>query len=65
MSEEKKFDQIKYNTQYKKDHYDELRVLVPKDSGYRERIKELANRDKISVSAWIVRAIEKELEWYE
>ena len=65
MSEKEKFDQTKYNTRYKRDHYYELRVLVPKDNGYKERIQELATREKISVSQWILKAIEKELAWYE
>ena len=65
MSEKEKFDQTKYNTQYKRDHYYELSVLVPKDNGYKERIQELAAREEISVSRWILKAIEKELAWYE
>jgi len=62
MSEEKKFDQIKYNTQYKKDHYYEMRVVVPKDLNLRERVKERADRDGLSLSQWVINVIMKELQ---
>lgn len=62
MSEEKKFDQIKYNNQYKRDHYYEMRVLVPKDQNIRERIKAHADREGLSMSQWIFNVIMKELQ---
>ena len=56
-----KFDQIKYIQQYKKEHYDRLVVEVAKDEHLKERIKTLADREGISASQWILRAIYKYL----
>lgn len=65
MSEKEKFNKIKYDNQYAKDHYDILRAACPKSKNLRERIKAAAERDQISPTQWIIKAIEKELEWYE
>ncbi len=65
MSEKEKFNVNKYQNQYKKDHYSEIRLLIPKDSDLKNRIKAAADRDELSISQWILKAIEKELEWYE
>lgn len=65
MSEEKQFDANKYRQSYQKEHYGRLGIQYPKDKNYKERIQAIATRDGISVNQWIIRAIEKELEWYE
>lgn len=65
MSEAQKFDKAKYDARYVRDHYDKLSLLLPREGNYKERIRELADREGMSVGAWIRRAIDKELEWYE
>ena len=60
-----KFDWNKYSTQYQKDHYTSIKVTIPKDSDIKERIKAAAERAGLSVNQWIIKAIDKELEWYE
>ncbi len=62
---EQKFDKVKYAHTYVRDHYDRIGLTVTKESKLKDRIIEQAERQKMSVNQWIVRAIEKELEWYE
>ena len=57
-----KFDYNKYQTQYKKDHYERLVVELPKDAHYKNRMKTLADREGISISQWILRLIKERLE---
>lgn len=56
-----KFDQTKYQNQYTKAHYDLIQICVPKDEHLKERIKPLADQENMSVSQWILRAINKYL----
>ena len=59
------FDKVKYDNQYNKNHYDIVKVLLPKDSNLKAQIQELAERENISVNQWILRAIKERLAWYE
>ena len=60
-----KFDQNKYIQAFNKEHYGRIAIQYPKDMKLKERIKELAERDGVSVNQWILRAIKERLEWYE
>lgn len=60
-----KFNQNKYVHAFRKEHYERMEIQYPKDMKLKERIKELAEREGISASQWIVRAIKERLEWYE
>lgn len=62
---EKYKDQYKYQDQYNRDHYERIKVILPKDQHLKERIKTLADREGISVNQWLLRAIQERLEWYE
>jgi len=65
MSENEKFNQSKYIRAYKNDHYERTEIQWPKDKNLKQRIKTAAATDGLSVNQWILKAIEKELEWYE
>ena len=65
MSEEKKFDKAKYDRAYIKGHYDIISANAPKEKNLKERIKAAAEHEGLSSTRWIIKAIEKELEWYE
>ena len=65
MSEKEKFNQSRYNNSYNKTHYDRVNLVLPKQGDFKNRIKAAADRDELSISQWILKAIEKELEWYE
>lgn len=57
---ERKFDranQIQYNTDYQKDHYDRLSILLPK--GYREKVKAAAEREGLSNAQYIKKLIDE------
>ena len=60
-----KFDKVRYDNQYRKEHYDAVRILLSKDKQIKDRVKAAAERAGLSVNQWVVKAIEKELEWYE
>lgn len=54
---EEKFDQIRYNNDFNKEHYDRISLMLPK--GTKEKLKqEAAARGYKSVNALIVAAIE-------
>ena len=62
---EQKFDKVKYDHAYVKGHYDIISTNVPKEKNLKERIKAVADREGISVTQWVIKALERELEWYE
>lgn len=51
-----KFDQIKYQTAYNKEHYDTLGLMLPK--GMKSVIKDYAKSAGVSVTKYVVEAIE-------
>lgn len=51
------FDQNRYNADYKKANYDQLRIYVPK--GYKNRLKELAALKGQSMTQWVIDALEE------
>lgn len=51
------FDYQKYNNEYKRNNYDEMRVLVPK--GRSAELKAMAKKEKVSLSHFVVTAIER------
>ena len=53
----KKFDKVKYDEQYRKEHYDQLRVWIPKAG--KEEIKRKAEEMGIPIAQLVVDAIEK------
>ena len=55
-----KFNQIKYQQQYNKEHYDRIEIVVPK--GQKAIIRESAKAKGMSVSAYIGEAIKEKLE---
>lgn len=50
------FDQIKYQTEYNKQHYDSITIMIPK--GMRDQIKEYAKAENLSVTKYILKTIE-------
>ena len=50
------FDQNQYINDWKRQNYDEVRVLIPK--GKKETIKKMAKEKGLSVSRFIVEALE-------
>jgi len=50
------FDQIKYQAEYNKQHYDTVAINVPK--GMRCQIKEYAKSENLSVTKYILKTIE-------
>lgn len=50
------FDKIRYDNDYLREHYDTIRALVPK--GKRDEIKHAAAIQGLSVSQYIVEALE-------
>ena len=52
------FDQNKYITEFKRDNYDQMAFLVPK--GKRKVIKDYAQKQGLSVSQLVVRALEEQ-----
>ena len=53
---EVQFDQIKYQQEYNKNHYDSVNIMIPK--GMREKIKTYAKADGLSVAKYILKTIE-------
>lgn len=69
MSKEQ-FDSKAYRREYmreyrKQAHTERLSVECPKDNNLKQRIKAVADRQGLSINQWVIRALEKELEWYE
>ena len=58
--EEKEFDQIKYQNEYKKKNYDRMELLVPK--GEKAIIKEAAAALGQSVKEFVYSAIKEKME---
>lgn len=54
---DKKFNQIEYQNNYKREKYDKIEVIVPK--GEKERIKTAAKEAGLSVSAFIYKAVQE------
>ena len=50
------FNQTKYITQYRKEHYSQLSVDLPKET--KEKLVAICNRDGISIKQFILNAIE-------
>lgn len=60
MKETKKeFNGVKYNNDYKREHYDRLNFLMPR--GTKERISAAAAAKDISSSEYVRKAIEDKL----
>lgn len=57
------FNQIKYQNNYIKEKYDRIGLTLPK--GEKERIKELANKQGMSINEYIYGLIKKELKQEE
>lgn len=51
-----KFNQIKYQAEYNKQHYDTVAINVPK--GMKDQIKEYAKAENLSVTKYILKTIE-------
>lgn len=59
MSKDKNtFDQIKYQNQYNKEKYDRLTLMLPK--GKKDKWREQAKAEGLSLTAWIITKIEEE-----
>ena len=56
MNEKSKFDQIKYQAAYNKEHYDTLGLMIPK--GMKDVIKSSAKSKGVSVTKYVLNAIE-------
>ena len=50
------FNQIKYQTEYNKQHYDSITIMIPK--GMRDQVRGYANAENLSVTKYILRTIE-------
>lgn len=50
-----KQEQIRYMNQYNKDKYDRISLMAPK--GHKEKIKEAANAENMSMNEYIMSAI--------
>ena len=51
------FDQYKYIQEYTKEHYDQIKITAPK--GTKEYWKQLAKESGLSVSAYVMRAVDE------
>ena len=60
MMEGKKFNQIAYQNNYKREKYDKIEVIVPK--GEKDNIKQAAQKAGLSVSAYIYQAVEEHMK---
>ena len=60
MGEKKVFDQIKYQNQYVREHYDRVIITMPK--GKRDIVKNRANKLGKSVSQYINDLIDEDLK---
>lgn len=55
-----KQEQIRYMNQYNKDKYDRISLMAPK--GHKEKIKEAANAENMSMNEYIMSAITSKME---
>lgn len=55
-----KQEQIRYMNQYNKDKYDRISLMAPK--GNKEKIKEAANAENMSMNEYIMSAITAKME---
>ena len=60
MEDKKAYEKVQYNREYNERNYDRIGVMVPK--GEREKIREAANKEGLSVNAFIVNAIKDKME---
>lgn len=60
IMEEKKFNQIAYQNNYKREKYDKIEVIVPK--GEKEHIKQAAKAAGLSVSAYIYKVVQEDMK---
>ena len=58
MSKKKdsEFNQIKYQTEYNKQHYDSITIMIPK--GMRDLVRGYAKSENLSVTKYILKTIE-------
>lgn len=56
-----KYKNEKYRDEYNSAHYDSIMVRYKHELRYKEQIRALADSEGMSVSAWVVRAIDREL----
>ena len=50
------FNQIKYQTEYNKKHYDSITIMIPK--GMRDQVRGYAKSENLSVTKYILKTIE-------
>ena len=50
------FNQIKYQTEYNKKHYDSITIMIPK--GMRDKVRGYAKSENLSVTKYILKTIE-------
>ena len=50
------FNQIKYQTEYNKQHYDSITIMIPK--GMRDQVRGYAKAENLSVTKYILKTIE-------
>lgn len=60
MAYKKKEDALSYIAEYQKNNYDRITVMAPK--GTKEDVKKIADIKNISVSAFVLECIQKEIE---
>ena len=51
----RKFDANEYLSNYAKEHYDKITIVAPK--GYKDKVKTTADTDRLSMSQYILSAI--------
>ena len=56
----KKFDYANYHAEYNKARYDRIQFFVPK--GRKAAYKEAAEKNGVSLSAWLISLAEKEVK---
>lgn len=62
MSEKEALSYSQYIQKYKTEHYDIVKVLLPKDKALKDQIKVCAKRNGLSVNAWLLQVIESAIE---
>ena len=60
MAFKDKGKELSYIAQYQKDNYDRITVMAPK--GTKDQIKSAADLKSVSVSAFVLECVQKELE---
>lgn len=58
MSETSKLTYSQYQQRYKNEHYDTIKVLVPKEKAIKDQIKACAKANGMSINAWLIQIIE-------